>query len=84
VTSPARTRFKEITNAGHRSGSDRDGKIFHVNFGALLWTRSAVAINGGEYDARYFLADSSSGFYSINRTYGLSIRCISIRKAFLP
>jgi hypothetical protein len=40
---------------GHRSGSDRDGKLFHVNFAALLWTRSAVAINGAENGARFLL-----------------------------
>ncbi|CAC9455000.1 hypothetical protein [uncultured Gammaproteobacteria bacterium] len=70
----------KLPSAGLRGSNGKN--ISRIGNGAYLWTRSPASTDD-EFDARYFMADGKarnrndgSGFYPINRTYGLSIRCI--------
>jgi hypothetical protein len=72
--------FLKLPSAGLRGSNGKN--ISRIGNGAYLWARSPASTDG-EFDARYFMADGKarnrndgSGFYPINRTYGLSIRCI--------
>jgi hypothetical protein len=66
----------KIPSAGNRSRSGNPPS--HVGASVELWTRSAVATSvGGDLDAHYFTANNnSSGFHTIVRSSGLSVRCV--------
>ncbi len=74
--------FLKIPSAGYRTKSGS----MPTNSSALLWVRSAIANSAtNELDARYSLAaNATSGFHSIERSYGLSVRCISINDPIPP
>ncbi|VVM23862.1 hypothetical protein BSPWISOXPB_71 [uncultured Gammaproteobacteria bacterium] len=76
--------FLKIPSAGYRSKS---GNIPENHPAVLLWTRSPVPDPVvGDIDAYYFTAsinNNDAGFHTIERSYGLSIRCISIHDQFL-
>jgi hypothetical protein len=59
-----------------------------INPAVLLWTRSPVPDPVvGDIDAYYFTAsinNNDAGFHTIERSYGLSIRCISIHDSIPP
>ena len=78
VTNPgtAFSSFLKIPSAGNRSRSGNPPS--HVGASVELWTRSAVATSvGGDLDAHYFTANNnSSGFHTIVRSSGLSVRCV--------
>jgi hypothetical protein len=77
--------FLKIPSAGYRSKS---GSVPENHPAVLLWTRSpASAVRGGDIDAYYFTAsinNNDAGFHTIERSYGLSIRCISIHDPIPP
>jgi hypothetical protein len=77
--------FLKIPSAGYRTNR---GNIPKNHPAVLLWTRSpASAVRGGDIDAYYFTAsinNNDAGFHTIERSYGLSIRCISIHGPIPP
>jgi hypothetical protein len=70
--------FLKIPSAGYRAMS---GTV-HTQSSVFLWTRSPVPT---DIEAHYFIAsNAAAGFHTMNRSFGLSIRCISIYDPIPP
>ncbi|CAC9517393.1 hypothetical protein [uncultured Gammaproteobacteria bacterium] len=74
--------FLKIPSAGYRAMS---GTV-HTQSSVFLWTRSPVPTpSDGDIEAHYFIAsNAAAGFHTMNRSFGLSIRCISIYDPIPP
>ncbi|SSC09833.1 inverse autotransporter beta domain-containing protein, partial [thiotrophic endosymbiont of Bathymodiolus puteoserpentis (Logatchev)] len=75
--------FLKIPSAGYRAMSSG---VVHTNSSVLLWTRSPVPTpSAGDIEAHYFIAsNTAASFHTMNRSFGLSIRCISINDPIPP